>query len=512
MTVHGYELTTEWKNSTCGKIAQAKRGGNRYFLKQYQTPVAPLKNGALDAKTIASNQQKFDKFVARRKRVNALIRPLAGLGGNIVIPCEEFFIENHYAEAADFVEGAIAKAELAGILSSLSMDTKRLLMKTAAGALSSVHSKGVVHSDLKLENLLLVRNAAGNYVAKMVDFDNSFPLDDKPEEIVGTVDYYSPEMGAYMDAEDESEEMAKFITEKTDIYSLGLIYHFYLAGEFPEAVSLTEKLQKRKEKGKVIYPWVALNSGCELKISEAITNPKYISLISDMLSIDPKDRPTASQVLSRLNAPEPADGDAILQEPWPEHGIVLVRTKIQAAKIAALEKVIEGSQNRYRVTRTSGKKEILTKEELLTKGYAKVAAPAAFGKPWPEHKIEFDRNILNRRGFVSCEQATLHSVKGYNFYRADGTATFFKQEMLVAMKYAKKLAGEVAEVTVTVGVEPWPEHNIAFDMDAVRAKGFVGLVRKTMGDINGYEFTKSDGTKQFIRAEMVVIQKMAKKV
>lgn len=521
MTVHGYELTTEWKNSTCGKIAQAKRGGTRYFLKQYQTPVSPIDNGTLDAKTFANNKKLFEAFVARRRRVNALIRPLAGSGGNIIIPCEDFIIENHYAEASEFVDGAIAKAELPGILSSLSMDAKRLLMKTAAGALSSIHSKGVVHSDLKLENLLLVRNGAGNYVAKMLDFDSSFPLDDKPDEIIGTIDYYSPELGAYVDAEDDSEEMAKFITEKTDIFSLGLIYHFYLAGEFPEAVNLTERLQKRKEKGKVIYPWVALNSGCELKLSETIKNPKYISLISDMLSRDPKDRPTASAVLSRLNAPEIADGEVMLQEPWPEHRIVLERTKIQADKIAALEKVIEGTQNKYRLTHTSGKKETLTKEELLTRGYAKAAAPAVFAEPWPQHKIEFDRDILQRRGFISCEQATLHSIKGYNFFRADGSSTFFKVEMLVAMKYAKKLPGAAesttpvgggtAEVVVTDGVEPWPEHKIAFDMAAIRAKGFVSFARKTLGGVNGYEFTKADGTKQFIRAEMVVIQKMAKK-
>lgn len=516
MTIHGYELTSEWENSTCGKIAKAQKGGKRYFLKMYQTPVAPLRNGSLDAKTIAHNQELFDKFVARHKRVNSLIRPLAGEGGNIIIPNEEFMIENHYAEASEFVEGAVPKDELIGILSSLSSDTKKLLMKTAAGALSSVHSKGVIHSDLKLENLLLVRNRAGNYVAKMLDFDSSYPIDDKPEEIIGTIDYYSPELGAYGDAEDDSEEMAKFITEKTDIFSLGLIYHFYLAGVFPEAVSLTEKLQKKKDKGKVIYPWVVLNSGCELQISSKIKSPKYISLISDMLSLDPNDRPTASEVLRRLNAPDSADGEVILQEPWPEHGIVLDKAKITAADIAILEKTIEGSQNKYKVMFKNGKKQTFTKDELISKGYAKIAAPSGFADPWSEHNIEFDLDILKKRGFVSCEQKVMSGIKGYSFYRADSTSTFFKVEMLIAMKYAKKKVASVSVsepvVTTPSSSDPWPEHKIVFDMDAIKAKGYVGFERKSMGGVNGYEFVRSNGTKQFIRVEMVIIQKMAKKV
>ena len=516
MTIHGYELTSEWENSTCGKIAKAQKGGKRYFVKKYQTPVAPIDNGTLDAKTFAHNKKMFEEFVAVRKKVNTFVRSLAGPGGNIVVPVDEFVDGNHYVEVSEFIEGAIPRDELIGVLSSLSIDTKLLLMKTAAGALSSVHSKGIVHSDLKLENLLLVRNHAGNYVAKLLDFDSSFPVDMKPEEIIGTIDYYSPELGAYVDAEDDREEMEKHITEKTDIFSLGLIYHFYLAGAFPEATSLTEKLQKRKDKGKVIYPWIVLNSGCELEISPKIKSPKLVSLISDMLSIDYKDRPTASEVLKRLQGPDSVTGEVILQEPWPEHGIVLDKAKITAADIAILEKTIEGSQNKYKVMFKNGKKQTFTQDELISKGYAKIAAPSGFADPWAEHNIEFDLDILKKRGFVSCEQKVMSGIKGYSFYRADSTSTFFKVEMLIAMKYAKKKVASVSVsepvVTTPSSSDPWPEHKIVFDMDAIKAKGYVGFERKSMGGVNGYEFVRSNGTKQFIRVEMVIIQKMAKKV
>lgn len=512
MTICGYELTSEWENSTCGKIAKAQKGGKKFFLKRYQTPVAPIDNGTLDAKTFAHNKKLFDDFVALRKKVNTLIRTLAGPGGNIVIPVEEFIDGNNYMEASEFVEGAVSKDELVPLLTSLSLDTKKLLMKTAAGALSSVHSKKIVHSDLKLENLLLVRNSAGNYVAKLLDFDSSYPVDQKPEEIIGTIDYYSPELGAYVDAEDEREEMEKHITEKTDIFSLGLIYHFYLAGSFPEAVSLTERLQKRKDKGKVIYPWIVLNSGCELRISPKIKGAKYVSLISDMLSVDPNDRPTASDVLKRLQAPESAEGEVVLQEPWPEHGIILDRAKIVAAEIAMLEKVIDGSKNKYRVMYTGGKKQIITKEELLAKGLAKIAGPGGFCAAWAEHSLEFDVDRIKSRGFTGSEQATVGGIKGYNFYRADSSRTFFKLEMLIAMKYAKKKAEPIVIPADVSASDPWPEHKVTFDMDVVKAKGYVGFERKSMGGVNGYEFIRANGTRQFIRVEMAIIQKMAKKI
>ena len=134
MTIHGYELIGDWRNSNCGKIVTATKGGKRYFLKKYQTPVAPLKNGALDAKTFANNQKKFDNFVADRTRINRAIRAVSGPGGNIIIPCEEFIDGNQFVEVSEFVEGVISDEELEAVLGSLSIDVKLLLMKTAAAA------------------------------------------------------------------------------------------------------------------------------------------------------------------------------------------------------------------------------------------------------------------------------------------------------------------------------------------------------------------------------------------
>lgn len=61
-------------------------------------------------------------------------------------------------------------------------------------------------------------------------------------------------------------------------------------------------------------------------------------------------------------------------------------------------------------------------------------------------------------------------------------------------------------------VAPYPEHNIEFDTDTIISKGYVASAHKTMNGINGYEFIRANGHRQFMRVEMLIIMKMAKKL
>ena len=57
--------------------------------------------------------------------------------------------------------------------------------------------------------------------------------------------------------------------------------------------------------------------------------------------------------------------------------------------------------------------------------------------------------------------------------------------------------------------KPWPEHNIKFDVDFIKNKGFVRSEQTEMNGIKGYTFYKADGKGQFIRAEMLIVLHMA---
>ena len=61
-----------------------------------------------------------------------------------------------------------------------------------------------------------------------------------------------------------------------------------------------------------------------------------------------------------------------------------------------------------------------------------------FAKPWPEHNIKFDVDVIKGKGFVRSERTEMNAVRGYTFYKADGTSRFIKVDMLVVLHMAIK--------------------------------------------------------------------------
>ena len=93
---------------------------------------------------------------------------------------------------------------------------------------------------------------------------------------------------------------------------------------------------------------------------------------------------------------------------------------------------------------------------------------------------------------------------------------FFTIEKLRMLKYVKE-KGTVKPSAATIIKEagigaPWPEHNIVFDEEMIRKKGFIGIKQDEVNGIKGYRAQMSDGTGRFIRVETILMQKMAKKV
>jgi len=162
-------------------------------------------------------------------------------------------------------------------------------MKSVAHSLKILHDLRIVHGDLKPSNILVKRTELG-YTSKLIDFDSSYLAGNPPPaaEIVGTINYYSPELLGYIQ---EAGVTAGQLGVASDVFALGLIYTEFLTGALPpfDAANYHE-------------PAVAVRSGETLRIPRAGIVPELADLVDSMLAADPLHRPTIAKVHATLMA------------------------------------------------------------------------------------------------------------------------------------------------------------------------------------------------------------------
>lgn len=118
-------------------------------------------------------------------------------------------------------------------------ETKEILLQLC-DALGFAHVKGVVHLDLKPENVLLTKGEGEKRTVKLIDFGIALDLND-PEQsaktetrtfIAGTPHYMSP----------ERIRQGGKVNFRSDIYSLGILMFEMLTGERPFDTGLGDSI------------------------------------------------------------------------------------------------------------------------------------------------------------------------------------------------------------------------------------------------------------------------------
>lgn len=123
-------------------------------------------------------------------------------------------------QATEYVEGANVKQLLTRGDAVLQDHIGNILIDMAV-ALEHVHDAGFMHLDFKPENVMVTRN--GN--VKLIDFDLSMPVPEKPRKMVG-----NPGTPSYMSPE---QLMRKPIDRRADIFAFGVTAYEVLTFQKP---------------------------------------------------------------------------------------------------------------------------------------------------------------------------------------------------------------------------------------------------------------------------------------
>jgi len=168
---------------------------------------------------------EFASDLTLRERFLREVKMAASFSHPNIVPV--YAVEEHSGVLAfvmGFVEGeSLAdRVRRAGPLSS--REALRLLLDVAY-ALAYAHGRGVVHRDIKPDNIMIER-ATGR--ALLMDFGVARSIDSAPTaaagmtrvgEVVGTPEYMSPEQAT-----------AEELDGRSDLYSLGLVAYFAVTG------------------------------------------------------------------------------------------------------------------------------------------------------------------------------------------------------------------------------------------------------------------------------------------
>ncbi len=174
---------------------------------------------------VAGDKERVRRFIQEARAASALNHP------NILTIYEIGSFEGARFIVSEYVDGETLRERMrSGITAAESLE----ITCQIAAALHAAHAAGIVHRDIKPENIMLRQDGLVKVLdfglAKLTEADD-LPIDasaqlsrlqTSPGLIMGTVAYMSPE-----------QARGQAVDSRTDLWSLGVVFHEMLTGESP---------------------------------------------------------------------------------------------------------------------------------------------------------------------------------------------------------------------------------------------------------------------------------------
>lgn len=294
--VTGRTYTVTWVSDivTMAEVGFARTDseGESFFIKRLLNAryAIPKEGKTLTAAAIERNRKADIKYAMCSELYGSILNGCGETGA--CVPIIDYFREGpfYYTIYRKINASSLTLEQISVLPES---EKYRLLLRLVQG-LQPMHTLGVIHGDLKPENILVQKDGE-SWRIRLIDMNDCYRSGqpNEPGAVVGTPDYYSPELAQYNtyeieDWEDEKEmqrvkDMADALTPRSDIFALGIIFHEFFTGKRPSIVDeeikyLCEAAVARK-----------------IEFSDSIPTDLK-NLIASMLDPDYKKRPTLHEV------------------------------------------------------------------------------------------------------------------------------------------------------------------------------------------------------------------------
>ena len=278
--IGGYRLLTAMQTTGSGSArwCLAMRGMERFFLKEFLSPVWPVRQDT------PLGQKQLDRCLRFEERKQRLYASASCVLGDVLVPVVDFFRENgHYYAVTEAAPDGHMTADRAFHLPD---EEKRQILYDLAVGLQRLHAQGIVHADLKPEHVLLIPQDRG-WKPKLIDLDSGFLTDDPPrssQELEGDPAYLAPEV--FLRMAGEQTELGAAL----DVFAFGMLISQIWTGGLPEF---------DRTRYHYLYEAALENGSIQLHLPE-----KWEQLVRRMLCAEWEQRPQAAEIADCLWFPQ----------------------------------------------------------------------------------------------------------------------------------------------------------------------------------------------------------------